>query len=67
MDGLKIKGAHTSHLVEFDDAVKPAPQGVQEAAPADGETKPSEHAAHDDWPTLSEKEPALQGSGFVER
>ena len=68
VDGSKIKGTHTctSHLVESDDEVNPGPQGVQEAAPADGATKPAAHGAHADWPVLPEKEPALQGRGWVE-
>jgi hypothetical protein len=55
-----------SHLVEFGDDVKLAPQGVHAAAPTDGATKSAGHAAHDDWPLLAEKEPALQGVGFFE-
>ena len=68
VDRSKIKGTHTctSHLVESDDEVNPGPQGVQEAAPADGATKPEAHGAHADWPVLPEKEPALQGCGWVE-
>jgi hypothetical protein len=55
-----------SHLAEPGDEVKPTPQGVQAAAPADGATKSGGHAAHDGWPSLAEKEPALQGVGCVE-
>ncbi len=64
--GSKAEGAQVSHLVESGDDVKPTPQGVQAAAPADGATKSSAHAAHDGWPSLAEKEPALQGVGRVE-
>ena len=68
VDRSKIKGTHTctSHLVESDDEVNPGPQGVQEAAPADGATKPEAHGAHADWLVLPEKRPALQGRGWVE-
>ena len=66
-DRSKIKGTHTSHLVESDDDVNPGPQKVQEAAPSDGATKSVAHGEHDGWPALSEKEPALQGCGSVER
>ena len=64
--GSKAEGAQVSHLAEPGDEVKPTPQGVQAAAPADGATKSSAHAAHDGWPLLAEKEPALQGVGCVE-
>ncbi len=62
----KAEGVQVSQLVESGDEVKPTPQGVQAAAPADGATKSSGHAAHDGWPSLAEKEPALQGVGSVE-
>jgi hypothetical protein len=52
--GLKSEGTQVSHLVEFADDVNPAPQGVHAAAPADGATKPSAHAVHEDWPSLAE-------------
>jgi hypothetical protein len=52
--------------VETGDEVKPTPQGVQAAAPPDGATKSGGHAGHDGWPSLAEKEPALQGVGCVE-
>ena len=64
--GSKAEGAQVSHLAEPGDEVKPTPQGVQAAAPADGATKSSGHAAHDGWPSLAEKKPALQGIGCVE-
>ncbi len=67
VDGPKTFGTHTSHLVESDDDVNPGPQKVQEAAPSDGATKSVAHGEHDGWPALSEKEPALQGCGSVER
>ena len=74
LSGSKTEGTQVgglgilSHLVKFEsgDEVKPTPQGVQAAAPADGATKSSAHAAHDGWPSLAEKEPALQGVGCVE-
>ncbi len=62
----KAEGVQVSQLVESGDEVKPAPQGVQAAAPADGATKSGGHAAHDSWPLLAEKEPSLQGVGSVE-
>ena len=62
----KAEGVQVAHLVESGNEVKPTPQGVQAAAPADGATKSSWHAAHDGWPSLAEKEPALQGVGCVE-
>ena len=64
--GSKAEGAQVSYLVKSGDEVKPTPQGVQAAAPADGATKSGGHAAHDGWPSLAEKEPALQGVGCVE-
>ena len=64
--GSKAEGTQVSHLVESGDEVKPTPQGVQATAPADGATKSGGHAAHDGWPLLAEKEPALQGVGCVE-
>ena len=64
--GSKAEGTQLSHLAEPGDEVKPTPQGVQAAAPADGATKSGGHAAHDGWPSLAEKEPALQGVGCVE-
>ena len=64
--GSKAEGAQVSHLAEPGDEVKPTPQGVQAAAPADGATKSGGHAAHDGWPSLAEKKPALQGVGCVE-
>ena len=64
--GSKAEGAQVSHLAEPGDEVKPTPQGVQAAAPADGATKSSGHAGHDGWPSLAEKKPALQGVGSVE-
>ena len=69
VDGSKIKGTHfnCTHFVESDDDVNPGPQKVQEAAPSDGATKSVAHGEHDGWPALSEKEPALQGCGSVER
>ena len=64
--GSKAEGTQVSHLAEPGDEVKPTPQGVQAAAPADGATKSGGHAAHDGWPSLAEKKPALQGIGCVE-
>ncbi len=64
--GSKAEGTQVSHLAEPGDEVKPTPQGVQAAAPADGATKSSGHAGHDGWPSLAEKKPALQGVGSVE-
>ncbi len=69
LSGSKTEGTQggiLSHVVDFGGEVKPEPQGVQEAAPADGATKSSGHASHDGWPWLAEKEPALQGVGSVE-
>ena len=67
--GLKTEGTQGGILsqdVETGDEVKPTPQGVQAAAPADGATKSNGHAAHDGWPSLAEKEPALQVVACVE-
>ena len=64
--GSKAEGTQVSHLAEPGDEVKPTPQGVQAAAPADGATKSGGHAAQDGWPSLAEKKPALQGVGCVE-
>ena len=69
LSGSKMEGTQGGILsqdVETGDEVKPTPQGVQAAAPADGATKSGGHAAHDGWPSLAEKEPALQGVGCVE-
>ena len=69
LTGSKTEGTQGGILsqdVETGDEVKPTPQGVQAAAPADGATKSGGHAAHDGWPSLAEKEPALQGVGCVE-
>ena len=58
LTGSKTEGTQGGILsqdVETGDEVKPTPQGVQAAAPADGATKSSGHAAHDGWPSLADK------------
>ncbi len=62
----KAEGTQVSHLAEPGDEAKPTPQGVQSAAPADGAIKSGRHVAHDGWPSIGEKEPALQAVGCVE-